>query len=483
MAAVTSMSEATTSEKRWHEQYPELGTGPVSVEPYVSQEYFERERERIFRRVWLNIGRVEELPKVGDYLVKDLPTCDTSLIVTRGKDDQIRAFHNICSHRCNKLVWEKGGSCQSFSCKFHGWTYGLDGRLTFVPDEGKFFQLPKSDLGLTPVATDVWEGFIFVNLDPQPQETLAEYLGELGRDLQGYPFAENSATCYSWQTELRTNWKVLKDAFQEAYHVAFLHRRSLPDSFTSRGNPFAHALNIKLYHRHHSLSAFGNPEHKPTPVEALAFRFGSLLIRNDFAMDNLPPAVNPTRSPAWSLDLNVFFPNFFVDVLDGTYFTYNMWPLAVDRTLWEVRGYYPKATTPGQRFSQEYSRIIFRDVLMEDGSTVEQTQAVMASRAKKEIFLHDEELLIRHDHKTAQEFFDAYPVTVAHPVQVAKPTKPVKAAKPTRTAKATKSTKAAKTAKVAKVTKLAKVSTPVRAAKTAKVVKLSKAGKTSKRKG
>ncbi len=141
-----------------------------------------------------------------------------------------------------------------FACKFHGWTYGLDGQLTFVPDEESFFDLKKGELGLTPVAADVWEGFIFVNLDPQPRESLREYLGEMGETLQGYPFAEYSATCYAWTTELRANWKILKDAFQEAYHVAFLHKRSVPDSFTSKSNPFCHGLDYRLYPRHRKMA-------------------------------------------------------------------------------------------------------------------------------------------------------------------------------------------------------------------------------------
>ncbi|HXG18858.1 MAG TPA: SRPBCC family protein [Methylomirabilota bacterium] len=409
MAAVAKGNDAAaTNGKRWHDLHPELGREPVPIEPYISQAYFELERERIFRKVWLNIGRVEELPKPGDYLVKDLPVCKTSLLVVRGKDDRIRAFHNVCSHRSNKLVWNQRGSCQNFACKFHGWSYNLEGQLTFVPDEESFFDIHKKELGLTPVATDTWEGFIFINLEPQPRESLQEYLGELGETLQGYPFAEYSATCFSWTTELRANWKILKDAFQEAYHVAFLHKRSVPDSFTSKSNPFCHGLDYKLYPRHRKMAVYGNMEHRPTPVESMAFRFGALIIRNDFSLSNLPPGVNPTRDPSWSLDLNVIFPNFFVDVSEGSYFTYNMWPLAVDRTLWEVRNYFPKAKNAGQRFSQEYSKVIFRDVIMEDASTLEQTQTVLASGAKPHFILQDQEILIRHDQKVHEDFVGFY---------------------------------------------------------------------------
>jgi phenylpropionate dioxygenase-like ring-hydroxylating dioxygenase large terminal subunit len=126
MAAVTKAEVAAAPNgKKWHDLYPELGKGPVPIEPYISQEYFDLERERIFRKVWLNVGREEEIPKPGDYLVKDLPVGKTSLLIIRGKDGRIRAFHNVCSHRSNKLVWDRSGSCQNFSCKFHGWTYIL----------------------------------------------------------------------------------------------------------------------------------------------------------------------------------------------------------------------------------------------------------------------------------------------------------------------------------------------------------------------
>ena len=179
----------------WHEKY-NFDTSPIPIEPYISEEYFKLEQERVFRKVWLNVGRIEQIPNPGDYFVKDLPMCRTSLIVTRDKKGQVRAFHNMCAHRGNKVVWNSGGSCQNFTCKFHGWSYGLDGTLKFVPDEESFFDLKKEQLGLTPVAVDTWEGFIFVNVDPNPSETLQDYLGEFAERLSGYPFAETSSQCF-----------------------------------------------------------------------------------------------------------------------------------------------------------------------------------------------------------------------------------------------------------------------------------------------
>ena len=186
-----------TSGGKWHSRYPELGTGPLPIEPYISREYFEKERERIFRKVWLNVGRVEQIPNSGDYFVKELAVCHTSIVVVRGNEGGVHAFHNMCSHRGNPVVWNTKGKCKAFTCRYHSWTYGLDGALRYVPDEKNFCGIRKENLGLTPVSVDIWEGFIFINVDPNPKETLKDYLGEVGRSFAGYPFTEIATGCWS----------------------------------------------------------------------------------------------------------------------------------------------------------------------------------------------------------------------------------------------------------------------------------------------
>ena len=123
----------------------------------------------MFKRAWLNVGRVEQLPRKGSYFTKELKVANTSIIVVRTTNGEVKAFHNICRHRGNKLVWndmpleETSGVCRQFTCKYHAWRYDLDGNLTFVQQEGEFFDLDKSRYGLVPVHCEVWEGFIFVN--------------------------------------------------------------------------------------------------------------------------------------------------------------------------------------------------------------------------------------------------------------------------------------------------------------------------------
>lgn len=394
--------------QRWHASYPELGTGPVPMEPIISPTYFALERDRIFRRVWLQVGRIEQLPEVGSYFVKDMAVCRTSIVVVRGKDGQIRAFHNVCSHRSNKLLWGRRGSCQAMTCKFHGWSYALDGKLSFVPDEANFFHFEKGRHGLTPVATDMWNGFIFIHLDPHPTETLREYLAEVADGLTGYPFAQLSTTRFAWRIDLQANWKIAQDAFQESYHLPFMHKRSLPDSYTSPHNPFCHYFGVKLWKHHRRSSSYGNPDHCPSPVETVAQQFGSSVVNRTFTMDDLPPGVNPERRREWALDTFMVFPNFSMFVLNGTYLTHQFWPIAPDRTLWEVSTYFPTARTAGQRFSQEYGKVLLRDVLLEDASTLEATQSVLASGAKTHYVLQEQEILVRHAHKVVEEWVGFY---------------------------------------------------------------------------
>src|SRR3974377_1832578 len=136
----------------------------------------------------------DALPPPGSYFTKELAIARTSVVIVRGADGEVRGFHNVCRHRGNKLVWsdfpheETSGTCRQFTCKYHGWRYGLEGELTFVQQEAEFFGLDRSDYGLVPVRTERGGGFICVNLDPDGTVPLREYLGALGKGLEGYPF-------------------------------------------------------------------------------------------------------------------------------------------------------------------------------------------------------------------------------------------------------------------------------------------------------
>src|SRR5512134_1330389 len=93
------------AEGSWTAHYPELGTGLVSFEDSISPAFHELEREAIFKRTWLNVGRIEQLPRDGSYFTKNLRGVRTSIVVSRDLNGRVRAFHNVCRHRGNRLLW------------------------------------------------------------------------------------------------------------------------------------------------------------------------------------------------------------------------------------------------------------------------------------------------------------------------------------------------------------------------------------------
>jgi 5-methylthioribose kinase len=118
----------------------------------------------------------------------------------------------------------------------------------------------------------------------------------------------------------------------------------------------------------------------------------------------MPPGVNPTRSPEWATDISVFFPNMFIQLIaPGWYFVYTIWPLSVDRSLWEARIYSAPPQNAAQRFAREYIMITVRDSILEDLSTCENVQANLKSGAIDSFALHEGELFARHLLKVVEE--------------------------------------------------------------------------------
>jgi len=181
-----------------------LGTEPIPVAPYYDSTYYELEREAIFRRCWLHVGRESEVAEPNAFMVRELDVARASILITRDVDGVLHAFHNFCTHRGTELATESCGNASSFSCRYHAWNFANDGTLRAVPDEKRFFDLDKEHCGLRPVAVDTCAGFVFVNLDPQPAQTLSEFLGPLADELEALDFASYTDFAqYSYEVDAR----------------------------------------------------------------------------------------------------------------------------------------------------------------------------------------------------------------------------------------------------------------------------------------
>jgi phenylpropionate dioxygenase-like ring-hydroxylating dioxygenase large terminal subunit len=398
------MAAATSVNYEWAARYPDVGTEPLPVAPYISPEYFEAERQRVFRRCWLIVGRVEEAARPGDFFVRDMPPLNTSALVVRGNDGKLRAFHNMCKHRGNQVAaTPRGNACESgFPCLFHGWTYDTQGRLAYVPDEQFFVGLDKSRTGLTPMACEVWEGFVFVHSDSAPSQSLTDFIGEILASYDGYFSTMKRVSSY--QFDMNINWKVFVDVSVEGCHAAYVHVNNIARQFTGSDNPFLHLPSKRLYKLHRTVSIPADLSREPRPFEGLSHKYNAATSYTPTQAKNtaegLPPGVNPDRVPSWAFDILSLFPNMVMLTAKGTYITMTFWPLSVNRTRVDAVFYMDPAKTLGERVGQEYTIAMMRDVIREDADTLEPVQRGLESGALTEIPFSDEEIACRHFYLT-----------------------------------------------------------------------------------
>ena len=189
---------------------------------YTSQEFYEREVDQIFTKVWNFIGRAEHIPNPGDYFTLDF--AEIPIIVVRDETGRLRAFVNSCRHRGTILV-EGQGNGRAFKCPYHSWVYGLDGELLGAPEMQKTSNFDCQQYPLLPIRLETWAGFLFINFDPAA-EPLTSYLGDLPDNLAGHTASD--LVCVRRKAyELKCNWKLFAENAKESYHIATVHRKTI----------------------------------------------------------------------------------------------------------------------------------------------------------------------------------------------------------------------------------------------------------------
>ena len=189
---------------------------------YTSQDFYDREVDRIFMKVWNFIGRADRIPNAGDYFT--LEFVGVPIIVVRDAMGELRAYSNSCRHRGTLLV-EGEGTCKAFKCPYHSWVYSLEGRLLSAPEMHLTQNFDPSQYGLVPIRLETWDGFLFVNFDPD-SNSLKDYLGDLPVKLDSYDFSQMVCVRRK-EYELPCNWKVYVENAMEALHVPTVHRRTI----------------------------------------------------------------------------------------------------------------------------------------------------------------------------------------------------------------------------------------------------------------
>ena len=423
----------STGKGKFTPMYPELGTDPVSYDDCISEEFFRAEREAVFERTWLCVGREERLPRPGSYFTRELPGKLASIVVTRDLDGKVHAFHNVCAHRGNKVVWqehpseESSGTCRQFQCKYHGWRYGLDGQVVHITNQQEFFDLDPSLLRMPKVHAEEFAGFVFVNLadDPVPLRT---HLGDRILELEAYPF-DRMTQRYGFSTRINGNWKLAIDSVCEWYHPAYVHARFIDKDVAKAEKkvPPVDAYHYELFPPHMLTSVPGPPPLPPRepgtagpPVRDQKWVY-RLFRAGLFGPDDVPDLgeppgfLNAGEIAYWGNDQFWLFPNLSVQIWQrGYYITYAYWPESVDSHVYEIDLYFVPPSNAAERLAQELVVDSTVEFAMQDVNTIEATHSALKTRRQKQFHLSDQELLIRAFHTYVRQAVDAHEAAETH---------------------------------------------------------------------
>jgi choline monooxygenase len=322
---------------------------------YVSDAYFAAERERLFARAWTCIGVGADVPAAGDMRPVDL--AGWPLLMVRGRDGQIRVFHNVCSHRGSTLL-ERPGNAPTIRCPYHSWTYDLNGRLLRTPDAGgpgvdAMPSLRRDELGLREVRSACWLDFVFINV-AENAEPLEAWLQPLQERWAHYALDQlrHGGTA---EFVVRANWKLATENTMEYYHLPWVHR-----SLNSYSPTHAH------YHCNAGDRFVGTAtrDYRPPAAER-----------------SLPQFPGLTDEEKLVGEYPVVFPNLWLGVQVDHLFAMVVYPQAPARTVERLHLYFVGDAAMAPEYAAARAEIIerWRAINLEDIGATERLQAGRAS--------------------------------------------------------------------------------------------------------
>ena len=303
----------------------------LPAQAYTSEEFFAWELDHVLRAGWQCVAHVSQIPSPGDFLNLDL--LGEPLIVVRGKDDDVRVLSRVCPHRSMDIMPEgfgydghstaetRGGkpNCghtRLFLCPYHAWTFELDGQLKACPEMHQAEEFCRDEFFLKPFRNEIWQGFIFVNLDGEAPNHSAPGLVEMAADLAPFRLAEMKLViAREWDCPF--NWKVLVENFMESYHHLGIHHKTL--------QPMMPARNTWTEQERRNYVRAHLPYKESVAEEYLAFES-----RGDFSTAMPPlPGLSDLQKSEWGLFL--VHPTFLLATAPDRIIWYRLQPLGPDR--------------------------------------------------------------------------------------------------------------------------------------------------------
>jgi phenylpropionate dioxygenase-like ring-hydroxylating dioxygenase large terminal subunit len=325
---------------------------------YRDADFLEAEKERIFAQSWQIVCHLNDIPGPGDYHTLDF--LGEPVVAVRAQDQSVRAFFNVCRHRGARLLDGATGHCAGrIVCPYHAWTYGLDGRLTALPQRKEFADFSTDRYGLKPIETEIYKGFIFVRLQsglPGVAEMLAPYESELA----AYRLEELQPL---GRVSLRTrhvNWKNVTDNYSDSMHITVAHpglTRLFGLSYGIEAQPWVDKMWGHL---------------RDIPSAQLSERLYQTL---------LPPSpyLPDERQRLWTYFK--LWPNVAFDIYPDQIDFMQMIPVSPTETLIREIAYGHPDSRREMRAARYLNWRINRHVSLEDKSLIERVQAGMGSRS------------------------------------------------------------------------------------------------------
>jgi len=322
---------------------------------YTDPEVFRGELERFFCKRWVCVGRENQITTAGDYFLRDF--AGESIIVTRDRDHSVQAFFNVCRHRGTRIcATGEGRFAGRIQCGYHGWTYGLDGRLIGAPHMHESFR--REDYPLNRVAAETWDGHIFVNLSQEPQP-LAAQLADLPQKFSHWQMAD--LRLYRRKAyEVKANWKLIILNYNECLHCPILHPA---------------LSSITDY-----LSGENDRPNRSYIGGSMEFQGGAKTMSRDGKLrrDYLPALTEDERSRVYYYAV---FPNLFLSLHPDYVMTHTLWPRAVDRTDIICEWHFHPTEMAKLNFEAEDAVEFWDMTNREDWGISELSQAGIGSRA------------------------------------------------------------------------------------------------------
>ncbi len=407
---------------------PELGTALIPAERYTSPDFMKLEWDRLWTKVWLLGGRSCDIPNAGDYICTNIGK--ESVLLVRQKDGSVAGFYNLCLHRGNRLVAEEGlGSVEEagvFRCQYHHWAYSLTGKLLHIPDRETFPQGPPPCGRVRSIKVDEWGSFVWFSLNADV-EPLADYLGIIPQHLDPYHM-ERMAWSRDITVEWDCNWKASVDAFSETYHVQGIHPQL---------KWYLDDVNVQYdcYDKHNRyLIPFAAvsprvlmPSTIPPLIAAIMLQAGMDPAEYEGPISGIRRAVQtfkrengPSQGKDYS-DLNddqltddyhyTIFPNVSLNVHadDVMMFRQRPHPTDPNKMLYDI--WMLELVPEGEKWPERPRHQVFRhgdksigQVLDQDAFNLPHVQAGMNSDAFEGLWIGEQEVRIRHFHKTLSDY-------------------------------------------------------------------------------